>query len=83
MITLAALCTSVVIGLGLGVEKGPNQHMYGTEPTGTFRASCGLPNNFALEYDHKSAIPDGFPFNDRKDKNTSDVFSLTYTFKLK
>lgn len=83
MITIAALCTSVVLGFGLGVEKGPNPHMYGSEPTGTFRASCGLPYNFSLEYDHKSSFPDGKPFNDRTGKPTSDTWSIMYNWKLK
>lgn len=83
MITIAALCTSFVIGLGLGTEQGTYKHLYGTEPTGTFRASCGLPYNFSVEYDHKSSLPDGYPFNDRKGKATSDVWSIMYNIKIK
>ena len=83
MITVAALCTSIVLGAGLGVEAGPNPHLYGTEPTGTLRASCGLTKNLVVEYDHKSSFLDGVPFNDRTGGTTSDTFSIMYNIKIK
>lgn len=46
------------------------------------RVACEMDEHWGIDYTHYSSLPNGAPFNNRKEE-TSDVTSITYKFKLK
>lgn len=83
---LAACATKPIeIELGIGHEASDQ---YGRDPVGTARLiqplACDVlieGDRFAIEYDHKSSIPDGWPLNNDAGISTN-AYSVIYRAPL-
>lgn len=73
------ICASLFLVLGLGLNS---EDPIGREPHSVIRIECQISRNLQLEYNHHSAVRDGWPFNDRKEHNVG-VLSISKRFRLK
>lgn len=76
---ISQACDQIPLSLGAGYDAGKTF----PQAMSDFRIECVWDNGIYLGYGHHSTYNTGWPFNDQKDKNTSDYVYAGYRIDLK
>jgi hypothetical protein len=71
-----------VVQLGIALGSNPSADLYGNDPLGVLRLGVEY-NNWSLEHEHQSSIPDGPPFNGHNDQRWQERIGVYYKWTWK
>lgn len=75
---IATSCISVTPYIEIGMAYDM-RHTCGNNPIGIARFGVNYKQH-NLAFEHTSSTPDGFPFNNHRDRETMDTITYTYHF---